>query len=149
MLTTTGNRETLNAGGVERQRRLKPVNLGPLEVFQWVCRFCHRGFESEGYRAFQPKKLTCPDCAAAYEAKVEQNFELDDACRAAAVKVGQSENKTEQRDRLLLWRQLADETREIKTRLQFSEMLRIAANYIANPSAARVTAGAGHSRGDW
>lgn len=135
MLTTTGNRETLNAGRDERQRPMQPLDLGSLETFHWQCPYCHRSFEAKGYRCFQPKRMTCGDCAAAYEAKIRRNFVLRGSCRAAAVKIGQSENRTEQREYLDLWRQLAAETSDLAFRLEREEMIRIAENYAGNPAA--------------
>ena len=104
----------------------KPVALGTLETFTYVCPFCHKGFETQGYRSMQNKKMTCGTCQAHYDSKVADSFELDDASLKTARKIGAMPIGEKKRERLELWQQLADSTTTLKTRLRWLEMLRVA-----------------------
>jgi hypothetical protein len=102
------------------------VTLGELETFTYVCPFCHKGFETQGYRSMQNKRMTCAVCQAHYDMKVEENFVLDDASLKTARKIGAMPIGEKKKERLELWQQLADSTTTLKTRLRWLEMLRVA-----------------------
>lgn len=107
----------------------KACSMGELVTFQYQCPWCKRWFETEGYRSFQPKKMPCSDCAAAYEAKVRSNFTLDEISDRVARKVGSMAACPKRKERLELWEQLSQEG-ELKTTLRFGLMLQVAQNII-------------------
>lgn len=115
----------------------QPVATGELQPFNFTCPYCHRGFEAKGLPWFQPRQMICTDCSDAYDAKIAEKFQLSDHARSAAVRVGCSDNKTDRQNTILRWKQVARLTDDVKTKLELREMIQIAENYIAHPSAGR------------
>ena len=118
--------------GLAPARVLPPPSAA---VYQWSCPYCKRGFQDPltpdmldllrcGIRL--PEVKSCPDCDAAYDRKVEQEYKLAPADEMLAAKV--AEMSDDKRAEILnRWRQFADpKTRyPLREQLRYSKMIAI------------------------
>lgn len=96
-------------------------------VYRWTCVYCHRGYESAGIRGFKiPAKMVCAACTDSYEAKVAENFALEQAHKAAAYRVAAMDMRAADRQEILSrWTRLANDSGSIHERLKYSHMVQL------------------------
>ena len=111
------------------------ATLGELQAFQWTCPYCHRGFAGQGYKRFRPARLVCRDCSDHYDAKVQALYQLDEAGKETAYRIGQMPECREKREVLARWQQFADKASSVKAGMRWSAMVELARSVRGQPVA--------------